>query len=1000
MREADSRRALSAGNGYFVLFVEGNEMPARATCPRCQIAFRLPDPWDGQGVDCPRCGQRFRPARTPPEAIPVTEVAKPDPPIAEAISQSPLRPRPAPQPAGPWRRQPGPGFRHSEESSALPWIIAGVLGGSLLLVVGVVSFLILRLDGAEPVPPEAVPVVEALPEVAPGPGQPRGPQPMEEVKDPERGPPGKQEPVKEPPPGPPIQFTRLPKPAKPLPWKVTDLPGEKVTYKLAAKAVDVAVGGDGRFLILHLRDANQLAIFDTLKAKVVRAIGVAKGEIRFTAGMDRLLVFAGGKLQCWNLLTGQLEKTGLVPVPGRVKALGMGSASNGPLLLGVQDEPDPNQPFVVPPTRWAFLDPQTLRPLPVAGKDPGPFRFRHASVLAGVAADGQVFRLIDEIGGRGRSSWTIVLVGNELRCCQNRTGFGLESNGCLDPVFYTGRPIYFGQVNIPPVVSFMPLNSRTMFMDWYVGAHHGAYRLRQRQTEENQIRKRSLAVLLPGVETPLGSIEGIEEAMPEIWQPEMGPEKRLHLIPSARRIVFLPRGDDCLVLYRFDPAKELARAAASGPVVLSQPPVAAPRGTRLAYQLKVLARGRVGRYRLEDGPPGMSLSAAGLLTWDVPQNQEGRETGALLSVADGAGREAFHGFWLMHPGQAPAQAKPPRHQEFTPLPPPAPFAAPRLARSPSQFVLDAPFTDLVVGGAGRYLVLHQPKLKRLAVFDLGKATVAGTVPLRDNDVSFAAGLEKLIVLYPKDRCLERWNLTTCKREQVALSPPWQGVKNVALGAASRGPLLVYWTEGFEEMDRCGFAFLNPQTLREVPIRWQGLAQNGDFRSAMQVRASADGQVFGLWGTNQFPSGVETMVYARDAVHVHYLHDSTNRVVPGPDGKTIFTSLGQLSQQLKPLGPKPRANAADDCLPAVQGKYFLKVDLGQPGQKSAATVYKAGNPRPLCRVAELDLGPAGMERPRNPIHLDKQICLIPGAKLLVSIPPTNDRLLLHRLDFKD
>jgi hypothetical protein len=591
-----------------------------------------------------------------------------------------------------------------------------------------------------------------------------------------------------------------------------------------------------------------------------------------------------------------------------------------------------------------------------------------------------------------------------VRCCQSKTGFGLTPHGCLDPVFYTGRSLYAGQVNSPPVVSYVPWGSRTTITDWHFGAVHDAYRLRLRQTQENQVRKRTLSVHLPGVEKPLTQIEGIEETLPDQWPAVMGGDKRLHLIPEAKVIVMIPAGDDRLVLFRADPAKGLAKATADGPVVLSQPPTAAVRGKRFVYPLKVMAKGPC-RYGLEDVPNGLSISAAGVISWNVPENQEGRETGILLSVTDGAGHETFHGFWVLHPGEAPAPAKQVRHKEFTPPPAPAPFAVERPAKGPTEIVLEGQFTDFTTGGGGRYLILHQPKRKRLAVFDLSRAKVVGTVPVRADDIHFAAGLDKLVVLYPAERRLERWSLPIIKRERVVLSPPWGGVKNIALGAAARGPLLVHWTEDFGDLDLTHFSFLDLESLRKVPVKWQGVARSGGhFRQTIQVRASTDGQVFGMWATEQQPNGVETMVYGKDAVHVHYQHEDTDHVVPGPDGEMIFTSRGRWSKDLKLLDPKLPFNQSNYVLPAVQGKYSLKVDpvphgLLQ-GAKCTASVYKAGGEKPVVQVANLDLSPTGKERRRTPANHDKRLLLFPGAKLLVSIPMSNDRVVLYRLDLKD
>src|SRR5262249_48090858 len=71
-------------------------------------------------------------------------------------------------------------------------------------------------------------------------------------------------------------------------------------------------------------------------------------------------------LERWNLLTRKKEASAPLAVGGRLVGLGMGSASDGPLLVGIADEGNPRRPSQVPPTRWQFHDLKTLRELPAA----------------------------------------------------------------------------------------------------------------------------------------------------------------------------------------------------------------------------------------------------------------------------------------------------------------------------------------------------------------------------------------------------------------------------------------------------------------------------------------------------------------------------------------------------------------------------------------------------------------------------------------------------------
>src|SRR5262245_5620225 len=162
---------------------------------------------------------------------------------------------------------------------------------------------------------------------------------------------------------PPHFVKGLPGPARPGPCKKPALAAARAVVDLPAPVTDVAVGGAGRFLVLRLAGRRQLALFDAAEARVVHTIPAAGDHVRFTASMDRLVVFTGTALERWNLLTRKKEASTPLAVGGRLVGLGMGSASNGPLLVGIADEGNPRRPSQVPPTRWQFHDLKTLREL-------------------------------------------------------------------------------------------------------------------------------------------------------------------------------------------------------------------------------------------------------------------------------------------------------------------------------------------------------------------------------------------------------------------------------------------------------------------------------------------------------------------------------------------------------------------------------------------------------------------------------------------------------------
>ena len=52
------------------------------------------------------------------------------------------------------------------------------------------------------------------------------------------------------------------------------------------------------------------------------------------------------------------------------------------------------------------------------------------------------------------------------------------------------------------------------------------------------------------------------------------------------------------------------------------------------------------RFQLDSGPPGMTVSPEGRVTWNVPRGYEAAEVSVILTVRDAGGQEVLHSFRL------------------------------------------------------------------------------------------------------------------------------------------------------------------------------------------------------------------------------------------------------------------------------------------------------------------------------------------------------------------
>ncbi len=134
---------------------------------------------------------------------------------------------------------------------------------------------------------------------------------------------------------------------------------QTVVYKLPSAYTSVVSGGSGQFLVMHLKQRQQVVVFDILLGKIVHEIPDVSDDVLLAAGREKfILVLPGDKLmQRWSLKTFKRER--IAPLPGKgttYRAL-MGENGDGPLLLGAEDA--------------KLVDVETMEPLPIEGNIAG-----------------------------------------------------------------------------------------------------------------------------------------------------------------------------------------------------------------------------------------------------------------------------------------------------------------------------------------------------------------------------------------------------------------------------------------------------------------------------------------------------------------------------------------------------------------------------------------------------------------------------------------------------
>jgi S1-C subfamily serine protease len=409
----------------------------------------------------------------------------------------------------------------------------------------------------------------------------------------------------------------------------------RVELPLPSTVAGVAVGGGGRFLVLHLPQQRKLALFDANEGRVVHYFPVAEDNVKFAAGRDKLLVVLprAGVIQRWSLVTREREQSAPLPVKGTITEMAMGSAASGPLLLAVNRENIVHD--------LVFLDPATLKQKKYRGK---PVRGDGAFLRA--SADGATFTLRHGVGGEPHTVTALTLHGDEAVAHQKGVSGSVLVPSADGKFIYSGcSGVYSG--DLQPLFGQLK-NDR--LASPYLPAAHGNYFMRMECAPGKELGG-DLSFYLEGQQQPVAQLKGVEGVTNEMvsygqLKAKLPHDQRVFFIPDAKLVVTIPATCDRLILYRFDIEEATAKAGIDYLIVTSRPPVTAVKGAAYRYQLTVKANKGAVKYRLDSGPEGMKVSPEGRVTWAVPAGFAEAQVEVILTIADPTGREVCHSFRL------------------------------------------------------------------------------------------------------------------------------------------------------------------------------------------------------------------------------------------------------------------------------------------------------------------------------------------------------------------
>jgi len=308
---------------------------------------------------------------------------------------------------------------------------------------------------------------------------------------------------------------------------------------------------------------------------------------------------------------------------------------------------------------------------------------------------------------------------------------------------------------------------------------------------------------------------------------------------------------------------------------------------------------------------------------------------------------------------------------------------------------------LDIGGDGNYLALHFKALRKIGVFDVRQRKLIGYVPVGDDNIEFAAGHDKLIVLSGDSGVISRYDLVTQERELTKTIDTGGNVSNFLLGSASNGPAIL----GVGARHSSGALSVDLTTLDSSPIEIRGTRGI----AGSNVRTSADGSVFGVWQSSVSPSGLQTYVRTGNQWNSHYEHSSVGYVLPSADGKTIYTAAGRFTNHLRPLGKVSQVSwtARGGSLPAVNGPFYLSLSAGNaatggPNPTQQVRLHIEGDERPIGTIEDLHPVWAPGERMDRAggLTIERRLMLVPSANVVLQLSSSHDEIIATPIDIAE
>lgn len=236
----------------------------------------------------------------------------------------------------------------------------------------------------------------------------------------------------------------------------------------------------------------------------------------------------------------------------------MGSASNGPLLAGLENQGGLQESATV-----VCLDPQTFKEIVYPSGDNRTLsrimNFKCSSTVFRISANGRVISWWNP-GSSPSGLQTIVRNGNAINSYYEHKSVGYTLPGPDGQTLFTVGCLY--TATLKPLGEQVGGDGK---MVWYLPAEHGNYYMSLNEVKQDSGNKStlSLSVHALGDSKPLATLpnlSGLEGLVDWNTRRTQSFDRHVHLIPDAQLIVILPITNDKLIFTGSIPKRSLRPA--------------------------------------------------------------------------------------------------------------------------------------------------------------------------------------------------------------------------------------------------------------------------------------------------------------------------------------------------------------------------------------------------------------------------------------------------------